>query len=76
MNLGGGVGVEVRDERLQRVEAVLDVVAALLLGVQVRAPRLALRARRARRRQRLRARLPTTDLVTREPLHVSLGRRL
>lgn len=52
--LGGGVGVEVRDERLQRVEAVLDVVAALLLRVQVRAPRLAgaARARGARRRRR------------------------
>lgn len=29
-----------RNERLQRVEAGLDVAAALLLGVKVRAPRL------------------------------------
>lgn len=42
--LGGGVGVEMWDESLQSVEAVLDVVSTLLFGVQVCASRLARRA--------------------------------
>lgn len=50
-----------RDKRLQRVEAVLDVVAAFLFGVQVRAARLAGGAGAGRPRGRRRGQRLGTD---------------